>query len=417
MGQTMAEKVFARKTGRNVRPAEYISADPDKLMCHEAFSAVASKLIDSKISKLWDPDRVVIIFDHYVPSSSQRMAAAQSKIRTLVEQFGISNFYGEREGICHQVMIETGHVRPGDLILGADSHTCTYGALGAAACGIGTSEMAYVLATGELWFQVPYSIRIRLVGKLPFMVSAKDVSLELSGRFGTEFAQYRSIEFVGEVAEQFSIASRLVLSNMASEFGAKFGLFPADEKTVAYLQSLGMQDVMAFGPDEDATYESDYEVDVSSLDPLVAMPHQVGNVRPVKEVAGELIHQALLGSCTNGRLEDLRVAAAILKGKQVAPSVRLLIYPSSRRVFRQAMDEGLIQTLSDAGGIICPPSCGPCFGDHGGVLAPGESCISSTNRNFRGRMGSSEAKVYLASPATVAASAWKGAICDPREDS
>jgi 3-isopropylmalate/(R)-2-methylmalate dehydratase large subunit len=385
-------------------------------MCHDAFSAVASKLSEWKVKQLSDSGRVVIIFDHYVPSSSERMSAAHATIRKLVDLFGISNFYGEREGICHQVMIETGHVKPGELILGTDSHTCTYGALGAAACGIGTTEMAYVLTTGELWFQVPHSIRIHLKGKLPDMVSAKDVSLAVAGRLGTEFAQYRSIEFVGELAERFSISSRLVLSNMAIEFGAKFGLFAADDKTVAFLKSLGFHGADTFSPDEDAIYEADYEIDASSLEPLVAMPHQVGNVQPVKYAAGEIIHQALLGSCTNGRLEDFRAAAAILKGKTVAPTVRLLVYPASRKVFRQAIDEGLIQILSDAGAIICPPSCGPCFGDHGGVLAPGESCIASTNRNFKGRMGSPEAKVYLASPATVAASALKGAICDPRED-
>jgi homoaconitate hydratase family protein len=312
-------------------------------------------------------------------------------------------------------MIEEGYVRPGDLIVGTDSHTCTYGAMGAAAAGIGRSEMAYVLATGELWFRVPQSVRIQLKGRLSSMVSAKDVSLAIAGQLGTEFAQYRSIEFMGELAEAFSMDSRIVLSNMSIEFGAKFGFFYADEKTVSYLETCGVENLQTLYADEDADYEQNYEIDVDYLEPLIALPHSVGNVRPVSDVVGETIHQCFLGSCTNGRLEDLRVAAKILKGKKISSCVRFLVYPASRRIMSQAIEEGWIQILGDAGAIICPPSCGPCFGNHGGILSAGESCISSTNRNFKGRMGSADAKVYLASPATVAASAWKGVITDPRE--
>jgi len=415
MGQTMAEKVFSLKVGKAVCQGEYITTKVDRVMCHEAFFTSASILTASGIDKIWDSERVVIILDHYVPAPNQKMAETHVKIREMVEQYGITHFHGERDGICHQVMIEGGHVKPRELILGTDSHTCTYGGLGSAGTGIGTSEMAYVLATGELWFQVPPSIRIRLTGSLPELVSAKDVSLAIARRFGTEFAQYRSLEFAGELAKEFSIESRLVLSNMSIEFGAKFGFFYADEKTLSYLKALGVDRLRPFAADEDAIYEQHYEIDVTNLESLVALPHSLENVKPVREVADEPIHQAFLGSCTNGRLEDLRAAAKILKGRKVAHSVRLLVYPASRRVYRQAIAEGLIQILSDAGGIICAPSCGPCFGDHGGILAPGESCISSTNRNFRGRMGSPESKVFLASPATVAASAWKSAICDPRE--
>ena len=384
-------------------------------MCHEGFLSAISKVVDHGIGSVWDPERVVVILDHYVPTPSDRMADAHKQIRELVGRFGISSFHGERDGICHQVMIEGGYVRPGDLIIGADSHTCTYGALGAAGTGVGTSEMAWVLATGEIWFRVPSSIRMRLTGRLPQSVSAKDVGLAIARSYGTAFANYLSIEYSGEAAESLSISSRIVLSNFAVEFGAKFGFFQADAQTLAYLHALGLSDVQPFGSDDGADYEADYQIDVSSLEPLVALPHDLSNVKPVGEVAGFPIQQAFLGSCSNGSTEDLRVAAEILKGKSVVSSVRMLVYPASRAIYRQAIDEGLIQILSDAGCVICPPSCGPCFGSHGGLLGSGESAICSSNRNFKGRMGSANAGVFLASPATVAASALTGVITDPRE--
>lgn len=415
MPQTIAEKVFSRKVGRRMTSGEYVSATPDQVMCHDGFLPAASKLLEHGIEEIWDPERVVVVLDHYVPASSGRMAEAHGRIRSLIEHFGIRHFHGERDGICHQVMIDNGYVRPGDLILGMDSHTCSYGALGAAGTGIGTSEMALVLATGDLWFRVPSSIRVELTGSLPPKVSAKDVCLGIAGRFGTDFANYRSIEFTGELAAQLSVASRVVLSNMAVEFGGKFGFFWADETTLAYLQALGIEGVESFRSDEGASFEEEYHLDASSLEPLIALPHSVANVKKVREVSGVPIQQAFLGSCSNGRVEDLRAAADILEGRSVARSVRLLVYPASRAVYRQAMEEGIAQILSDAGAILCAPVCGPCFGDHGGILAPGEACIASTNRNFKGRMGSPESDVYLASPATVAASAFMGAICDPRE--
>ncbi len=415
MPKTMAEKIFSRKLGREARSGEYISATPDRVMCHEGFLPAASKLLEHGIEQIWDPDRVVVVLDHYVPASTRGTAESHQRIRELVKRFGIRNFRGDRDGICHQVMIEKGYVKPGDLILGTDSHTCSYGALGAAGTGIGTSEMALVLATGELWFRVPGSIMIELTGVFPPLVSPKDVCLALGGRFGTDFANYRSIEFSGDLTEKLSISSRIVLSNMAVEFGAKFGIFPADVNTVDYLQALGMEEVGTFRADDGACYEQKYHLDVSDLEPLVALPHSVANVKKAREVSGTPIQQAFLGSCSNGRVEDLGAAAEILRGRTVSPSVRLLVYPASREVYRQAMYEGVLQVLSDAGAILCPPVCGPCFGDHGGILAPGEACIASTNRNFKGRMGSPESEVYLASPATVAASAVMGTICDPRE--
>jgi 3-isopropylmalate/(R)-2-methylmalate dehydratase large subunit len=411
----MAEKIFSSKVGKKVYAGEYLTAPVDRLMGHEAFSTAASRLVAAGIDRIWDPDKVVIILDHFLPSANERMATIHTQIRKMVKQFGIRQFFGEREGICHQVMVEKGFVRPGELIVGSDSHTCTYGAFGCAAAGIGRVEVAYVLAVGELWFRVPATVKVVLAGEMPPGVYAKDLSLAIAMQLGSQFAQYRSIEYAGELAGDLSMASRMVLSNMSVEFGAKFGLFIADKKCVAYLKSVGVEDAKEFGPDEDAVYEEEYRVDAGRLEPLVAFPHAVDNVHPVGEAAGIPIHQALLGSCTNGRIEDLRAAANILRGRQVASSVRLLIYPASRQVLIQALEEGIIQTLVQAGAILCPPSCGPCFGDHGGVLAPGENCIASINRNFQGRMGSPEANVYLASPATVAASAWKGVIWDPRE--
>jgi 3-isopropylmalate/(R)-2-methylmalate dehydratase large subunit len=415
MGQTMAEKIFSRKVGKKVSAGEYVTAPVDRLMGHEAFSTAAGRLVAAGIDRIWDPDKVVIILDHFVPSANERMATIHAQIRKMVKQFGIRHFLGEREGVCHQVMVEKGFVRPGDLIVGSDSHTCTYGAFGCAAAGIGRVEVAYVLATGELWFRVPSTVKVILAGELPAGVYAKDLSLAVAMQLGSQFAQYRSIEYAGELARALSLSSRMVLSNMSVEFGAKFGFFSADEKCVAYLKSIGVDDAKEFGPDEDAAYEGEYRIDAGKLEPLVAFPHAVDNVHPVGEASGTPIHQALLGSCTNGRIEDLRAAADILRGRRVASSVRLLVYPASRKILGQAMEEGLIQTLVGAGAILCPPSCGPCFGDHGGILAPGENCIASINRNFQGRMGSPEANVYLASPATVAASAWKGTIWDPRE--
>jgi len=286
--------------------------------------------------------------------------------------------------------------------------------MGAAAAGVGNSEMAYVLATGELWYQVPGTIRLELTGTLAPFASAKDIALAVAGRLGTDFAEYKSIEFVGKAAEMLSISSRMVLSNMSVELGAKFGLFPVDGKTIDYLGSIGIDHISPFAADADATYEAEYRLDVSDLEPMAAAPHAVGNVRPIKDLAGVPINQAFLGSCTNGRLEDLRAAAQILEGKKVAPSVRLLVYPASGRVLREAMAEGVAQVLAAAGAVICPPSCGACFGGGGGILAPGETCVSTTNRNFKGRMGSPDSSIYLASPASVAASALKGALCDPR---
>ncbi|RJQ77539.1 MAG: 3-isopropylmalate dehydratase large subunit [Desulfobacteraceae bacterium] len=415
MFQTLSEKILSNKAGSTVKAGDFITAPVDRVLCHEGLFLAGLKLREHGIKHLWDSRRVIVVLDHYVPAPTDKIAAVHAGIRQMVAAFGIEHFYGERAGICHQVMVERGHVRPGDLILGTDSHTCTYGALAAAAAGIGVSEMAYVLATGELWLQVPPSIRINLSGHLSEWVSAKDISLTVAGRLGSEFAQYASIEFSGDTAAELSIDSRLVLTNMAVESGAKFGLFAVDDKTISYLHALGIEDVPALEADPGAAYASEHMFDVSQIEPVVAMPHSVDRVAPVSNLPGEVIHQAFLGSCTNGRIEDLRTAARILDGRKIAAHVRMLVYPASTRIYRQAMEEGLLKILSEAGAVICPSACGPCFGGYGGLLGPGEVCVASNNRNFKGRMGSSDAKIFLASPATVAASALAGKLCDPRE--
>jgi 3-isopropylmalate/(R)-2-methylmalate dehydratase large subunit len=414
VGQTIAEKIFSTKLGRRVCAGAYVTAAVDRAMLHEAFALSWRQLKASGRERVWDREKVVVVLDHWVPANTERAASAQRSIREAVAALGLPHYYGESQGIGHQVMMEKGHVRPGDLIVGADSHTCTYGALGAAGTGIGTTEMAYVLARGELWFRVPETIAFVLRGRLAPRVMSKDVLLFIAGQYGTDVAQYKSVEFLGDGAAALSVESRMTMSNMAVEIGAKFGFFAADDKTLAFLGRRCDRPLMRLGADADARYESVRTVELGALEPQVACPPSVGNVKPVGAVAGRPIHQAVLGSCTNGRYEDLEIAAEILRGRTIAPSTRLLVYPASREVQLRAMKTGVLATLAEAGAILCNPSCGPCFGGHVGLLAPGEACISSTNRNFRGRMGSPDAEIYLASPATVAASALAGSIADPR---
>jgi len=328
---------------------------------------------------------------------------------------GIPNFYDEGHGICHRVIPEEGHVRPGMLIVGADSHTTTYGALGAAATGIGMSEMAYVLALGRLWFMVPPTVRFELSGTPAPWVTAKDLVLYIAGRWGAEVAQYKSMEFAGEGCSSLDVESRMTVCNRAVELGAKCGMFPADGIAEEWLRHTAGIDAEDFGPDPGAEYESTHCIDLASIEPMAALPHSVDKVAKVSELGEVKIDQAVLGGCTNGHLSDLRLAAKILEDRKVMPGVRFLVVPASRKVELLALREGVIETLLQAGAILCPPTCGNCFGSHVGILAPGQVCVSATNRNFRGRMGSYEAEIYLASPATVAASAAAGKIVDPRE--
>lgn len=414
MGYTMAEKILGRAVGRGVRAGENITVSVDVAMLNISMASVSRILKRAGVTRLWDPGRVVCIQDHNVPAPNEREAEVQRTIREAVQAYGIEAYYGENGGICHQVMVDQGHVRPGEVIVGSDSHTCTYGALGAAATGIGVTEMAYVLTTGKLWFRVPETLRFDLRGRLAERVTAKDILLWIAGRHGVDVAQYKAIEFSGEVAEALSIDSRLAMANMAVELGGKFGFFATDGATRAFLRGRIRGEPEDVRPDPDAGYETLIRVDVASLEPQVALPHAFDNVRSVSEVEGTVVHQAYIGSCTNGRLEDLRAAAEILRGKRVDRFTRLYVLPASWAVYRAAMEEGLVRTLLDAGAVFPGCDCGPCIGQMA-VLAAGENCIASSSRNARGRMGSSDSGVFLASPATVAASAIYGKITDPRK--
>jgi 3-isopropylmalate/(R)-2-methylmalate dehydratase large subunit len=383
-------------------------------MAHEAFAACVWILKSLGVKELHDPDRVVVMLDHYFPAPTAAMADVHVMIRNAVEEFGIKKFLAY-DGVCHQVMCESGNVVPGKLILGTDSHTTTYGAFGAGGTGIGQTEMSYVLATGEIWMMVPHTIRIDLTGEPVSGIMSKDVMLYIAGRYGTEAAQYRSIEFAGPAARKMSLSERMTMSNMGVEIGAKFTFFEADDKTVDYISDRADETPAPFGPDKGAAYETVYTVDVAGIVPLIAFPHNPGNVRPVSEAGEVSVEQAYLGSCTNGRLEDLAVAAQILKHRKVHPKTRLLIAPASKAVMREAAQAGYVQELLEAGAHFLPAGCGACPGSHSGLLGKGESCISSTNRNFKGRMGSEESYLYLGSPATVAASAVNGRLTDPRE--
>ncbi|MGQ9722058.1 MAG: 3-isopropylmalate dehydratase large subunit [Candidatus Jordarchaeum sp.] len=416
MGMTLAEKILARASGReNVNPGEYVTADIDLAMAHEGFAAVYLGLLGAGINRVWNPDKIVVLLDHAVPAPNVRYAGVHKMVREAVKNLSIKNFYDVKAGVCHQVLQEKGHVLPGMLIVGTDSHTTTYGALTAAGTGIGFTEMSYVFATGKLWFRVPETVKFEISGKLPRNVMSKDVILNLLGKYSAEAAQYKSVEFTGSLSEGLSISSRMTMSNMALEMGAKFAFFETDQKTIDYLKDKTKKPIQNLKADKDAEYEKVYKENVTELEPQVAAPYTVDNVKPVTEFEGVPVNQALLGSCTNGRLEDLQIAAKILEGKKVHPDTRLIVTPASTEVYREAVKEGIIETMVDAEGIICNPSCGACFGANMGLLAAGEVCIASINRNFRGRMGDPESKVYLASPATVAASAIEGKITDPRK--
>ena len=416
MGMTFAQKILAQKAGLDhVAPSQIVTVTPDFCMSHDNTAAISKIFAKIGVDRVKDPERFVIVLDHTVPPSTEKYALGHKEIRQFVAQQGIEHFYDGGVGICHQVLPEKGFALPGTLILGSDSHTTTYGAFGAFSAGIGRSEMAVLYATSKIWLKVPESFKIVVHGKLREPVTSKDLILRIIGDIGADGALYRSVEFTGEAIAEMSQASRMVLSNMAVEMGAKNGYIAPDDKTFRFLEGRAVRKYYPVYPDPDAEYEKVLEFDASSLGPQVAKPHTVDNVSPVEEVAGTKIDQALLGTCTNGRLEDLRLAARILKGKKIAKGVRMLVLPASQEVLLDALAEGLIDTFVRAGALVLNPGCGPCLGAHQGVLAPGEVCLSTANRNFKGRMGSREAEIYLASPATVAASALTGVITDPRE--
>lgn len=413
----IAEKILAAASRRSeVRPGEIVQAKVDMAMANEITGPLAIQAF-RKIGtpKVWDKGKIVLVLDHQVPADTVKSAELHRIMRAFAKEQDIPLLYDIGfGGVCHQVMVEKGHVRPGELIVGADSHTCTYGALGAFATGIGSTEMAGVFATGEMWLKVPSSIRINLEGSFPEYVTPKDLILHVIGKVGADGATYKAVEFTGPSVLNIDMSGRMTICNMAVEMGAKTGIVSADEVTLDYVEERTDKPFMLLGSDSDAAYERTLDVKIDELDPQVACPNSVDNVKLAKEVEGREIDQAFIGSCTNGRLEDLELAARFLKGKKIPNDVRLIITPASQEVYLQAVRHGLFEIFVEAGAYVCSPTCGACFGGHMGLLAPGEVCISSSNRNFSGRMGSPEAKIYLASPATVAASAVAGEITDPR---
>ncbi len=411
------EKILARASDKQeVSSGEIVEAKIDTAMIHDLTGPLAIKSFrEIGAKKVWNNTRIVVIIDHIVPASSVRSATLHKIVRNFVKEQKIKNFYDVGlGGVCHQVMPEKGHVRPGETIVGADSHTCTYGAFGAFATGIGSTEMAAVFVTGKLWFMVPEVIKVNVTGKYQKLVTPKDLTLKLVKKIGADGAIYKGLEFGGPTIKNMSIDGRMALCNMAVEMGAKAGIIEPDQKTLDYVKTRTDKPINPVKSDPDAKYERTLELDISKLEPQIAVPHAVDNVKPVSEEEETEINQGFIGSCTNGRLEDLRSAAQILKGRKVARGVRLLVIPASQEIYLNALTEGLIKIFMEAGATIGNPNCGPCLGGHMGLLAEDEVCISSSNRNFTGRMGSTKSYVYLASPTTVAASAVTGKITDPR---
>ena len=415
MKQTFVEKVFSRKLGRKVSVGEIVEIVPDVAMSHDNTAPISLTFQKLGVDRVFKPEIHVIILDHAVPASLEDHALNHKKVREFVKKYGIQHFYDINTGICHQVIAEEGHVLPGLIIAGSDSHTTAYGALGAFGTGIGRSEMAVIFATGKIWFRIPESMKITLKGKLPRGIVSKDVILHLIGQIGADGASYKSVEFYGAPLARLSVEGRMTIANMSAEMGAKNGFLEPDEKVLKWLKQRARGEFEVIKADTDANYEAELAFDVSRLEPQIACPHQVDNVKPVSEVTGTKVHQAFLGSCVNGRLEDIAIAAKLIRGKKVHPNVRFLVFPASMNIYRQAMAKHYLATLLEAGAIIMNPGCGPCLGAHEGILAPGEVCISSSNRNFRGRMGNRDADIYLGSPATVAAAAITGEIVDFRK--
>jgi len=415
MGETFAQKIIALKAGKvSVKPTEIVDVSPDVVMSHDNTGDIASIFESIGVKRVLQPSKIVIPLDHCAPAATESYALNHKQIREFVSKQQIQHFYDINTGICHQVLPEKGHVLPGTLILGSDSHTTTYGAFGAFATGVGRSEIAAIWATGKLWLMVPRTFKINVNGKFSEGVYAKDLILHIIGDLGADGALYRAVEFCGQAIRDMSIEGRMTLCNMSVEMGAKIGYVEVDEKTIQWLAPRTNEKYDVIKSDPDADFERIIDYDVADLEPKIACPHAVDNVRLVREVAGLNIDQAFIGTCTNGKLEDLSIAASILKGKRIARKVRLLILPASREIYINAVRLGIIEELANAGAVILNPGCGPCIGVHQGALAPGEICLSTANRNFKGRMGCNEAEIYLASPATVAASALEGKIADPR---
>ncbi|AET64887.1 3-isopropylmalate dehydratase large subunit [Methanothrix harundinacea] len=409
---TISEKIFSRASGHRAEAGEIVEAEVDYAMSHDGTSVLAIKAFTEMGSeRVWDPERIVVPFDHIVPANNSTAADLQRMVRSWARDQGIVHFFEGGRGICHQVFPEEGFALPGTLLVGADSHSCTYGAFGAFGTGVGATDMAEIYSRGRLWFKVPETIAVRISGRLGEMVLAKDLTLMLVGAIGADGATYRALEYLGETVESLSISGRMTLCNMGVEMGAKAAIVPADGTTEEYLRGRARGPYQPVRSDP-GSYDAEMEFDVSDLSPQVAVPFRVDQVRPVGDLAGTEVDQVFIGTCTNGRLEDLEIAARILKGREV--KARTLVIPASREVLLQALSSGVLEALVRAGAMIGTPGCGPCLGAHMGVIAEEEVCLSTANRNFPGRMGKG-GLVYLASPATAAASAISGEITDPRE--
>lgn len=416
MGMTITEKILAAHAGLNqVKPGQLINAKIDLALGNDITAPLAIKAFeDVGVRSVFDKDKVVLVLDHFTPNKDIKSAEQCKLIRDFARHHQISHFYDVGAmGVEHALLPEEGLIAPGELVIGADSHTCTYGALGAFATGVGSTDLAAAMITGEVWFKVPETIKFQFSGKLRKWVSGKDLILYTIGQIGVDGALYNAMEFCGETIQTLSMDSRMTMANMAIEAGGKNGIIAPDDVTLAYLKGRTTKEPILYQSDPDAYYLKQYAFDASQIEPQVALPHLPENSVPVREAHDVKIDQAVIGSCTNGRMEDLRDAAAVLKGRRVNPSVRLIIIPATQKIYRQAMDEGLFAIFLDAGGAISTPTCGPCLGGHMGILAAGERSIATTNRNFRGRMGHPESSVYLSNAAVAAASAVAGVICHP----
>ena len=414
MAKTIAEKILSAHAGKDLKAGDYCLCKVDFCLGQDGTSGlIIDALKDIGAKKLSAKSKFCMVIDHSAPSPNIGVSAIHQKMRNFAESFGLK-LYDIGCGVCHQVVLESGNVLPGDLVVGADSHTCTYGALGALSTGFGSTDLAITLASNKNWFKVPETIKIIVEGKLPKGVYSKDIILHIIGDIGADGATYESVEFYGSAIRALSMDARFTISNMAVEMGAKCGIIPADKKTSNWLKKWSSEKIKPVVADKSASYIKTLRYDASKFSPMIAKPHQVDNVVDIGKLKGKPIHEAFIGTCTNGRIEDLKIAASILKYKKVAPCVRLIVAPASKSVFLEAMKSGIIKALVEAGANVVTPGCGPCVGTHNGVPSDGETVISTANRNFKGRMGNPNAFIYLASPATVAASALEGKITDPR---
>ncbi|MEM3594761.1 MAG: 3-isopropylmalate dehydratase large subunit [Candidatus Jordarchaeaceae archaeon] len=412
MGKTISEKILSKASNSDAYAGEIVVANVDFAMAQDGTAPLTIKALQEMgVDKVWNKEKIALVFDHNAPSPNEGV----SKLHALMREWGKKQgviLYDVGNGVCHQLLPEQGHVAPGELIVGADSHTCTYGALGAFATGLGSTDMAVVFASGKLWFRVPETLLVSVNGKLPKGVYSKDIVLTVIGKIGVSGANYMAVEYAGDTIEALSVEARMTLCNMAVEMGGKTGIVAPDKKTIEYVEKRLKRQYKIFSSDPDANYFSKLEIDASDLVPVVACPHEVDNVKPVTEVEGTDVDQVYIGTCTNGRIEDLRIAADVLKNKKTKAIT--IIVPASREIYLQALREGLIEIFVKAGAVVCNPGCGPCVGTHQGIPSPGYTVVSTANRNFKGRMGSDEAEIYLASPHTAAVTAIRGKITDPR---